>query len=203
MRTTSARWRTGAAAGTRRRHDAARLACAERAGNIDGDEPGIQERRRDPEGLHRRDGKNVSPPLAWTGAPATTKEFALILDDPDANFGGRGPFVHWVIYKIPGTAKGLPGGGADGRQRHRTRTSPARSTACQGSTRSSARARRRSSPAIAVRRRRAGTPHHYHFTVYALNAPLDVKEGLDKAALLKAMEGKIVAQGEIVGVYQR
>src|SRR6187399_2769812 len=54
------------------------------------------------------DGKNVSPPLAWTGAPAATKEFALILDDPDANFGGRGPFVHWVIYKIPGTAKGLP-----------------------------------------------------------------------------------------------
>ena len=33
---------------------------------------------------------------------------ALILDDPDANFGGRGPFVHWVIYKIPAAAKGLP-----------------------------------------------------------------------------------------------
>ena len=54
------------------------------------------------------DGKNVSPPLAWTGAPASTKEFAVILDDPDANFGGRGPFVHWVIYKIPGAARGLP-----------------------------------------------------------------------------------------------
>ena len=54
------------------------------------------------------DGKNVSPPLAWTGAPAATKEFALILDDPDANFAGRGPFVHWVLYKIPGTAKGVP-----------------------------------------------------------------------------------------------
>src|SRR5437870_4379372 len=50
------------------------------------------------------DGKNVSPPISWTGAPATTREFALILDDTDANFGGRGPFVHWVIYKIPGTA---------------------------------------------------------------------------------------------------
>ncbi|MEQ1908090.1 MAG: hypothetical protein ABMA15_04665 [Vicinamibacterales bacterium] len=48
-----------------------------------------------------------------------------------------------------------------------------------------------------------GSPHHYHFTVYALNAALDVKEGLDKAALLKAMEGKIAAQGEIVGLYQR
>jgi hypothetical protein len=56
------------------------------------------------------DGKNVSPPLSWSGAPPTTKEFAVVLDDPDANFGGRGPFVHWVIYKIPGTAKGLPEG---------------------------------------------------------------------------------------------
>ena len=56
------------------------------------------------------DGRNVSPPLAWAGSPASTKEFAVILDDPDANFGGRGPFVHWVIYKIPGTAKGLPEG---------------------------------------------------------------------------------------------
>ena len=52
--------------------------------------------------------RNVSPPLSWSGAPATTKEFALILDDPDANFGGRGPFVHWVLYKIPGAATGLP-----------------------------------------------------------------------------------------------
>ena len=49
--------------------------------------------------------KNISPALTWSGAPATTKEFALILDDPDANFGGRGPFVHWVLTfhpEVPG-----------------------------------------------------------------------------------------------------
>ena len=48
-----------------------------------------------------------------------------------------------------------------------------------------------------------GAPHHYRFTVYALNAPLDVKEELDKTALLKAMDGSIAAQGEVVGIYER
>ncbi|MCC7243557.1 MAG: YbhB/YbcL family Raf kinase inhibitor-like protein, partial [Acidobacteria bacterium] len=43
------------------------------------------------------DGKNVSPPLRWSGAPASTKEFAVICDDPDVPMPQ--PFVHWVIYK--------------------------------------------------------------------------------------------------------
>ncbi len=67
---------------------------------------------------------------------------------------------------------------------------------------SNAPVRLRSSPVIVALRRPPGAPHHYHFTVYALSAPLDAKEGLDKAGLLKAMEGKIVGQGEIVGVFQ-
>ena len=54
------------------------------------------------------DGRNVSPTLTWNGAPPGTREFALILDDPDAPTPQ--PFVHWVIYKIPGTATGLPEG---------------------------------------------------------------------------------------------
>jgi Raf kinase inhibitor-like YbhB/YbcL family protein len=56
---------------------------------------------------HTADGKNVSPALMWSGAPAATKQFALVYDDPDVVFGGQ-TFVHWVAYKIPGTAKGLP-----------------------------------------------------------------------------------------------
>ena len=52
------------------------------------------------------DGKNVSPPITWTNAPAGTKEFAVIMDDPDVPMPQ--PFVHWVIYKIPATANGLP-----------------------------------------------------------------------------------------------
>lgn len=148
------------------------------------------------------DGKNVSPPLAWSGAPATTKEFALILDDPDANFGGRGPFVHWVIYKIPGAAKGLPEGVPMGASISATGITGA----INGLSGFNAFQRPGQPPTEPGYRGPApppGAPHHYRFTVYALNAPLDVKEGLDKAALLKAMEGRIVAQGEVVGVYER
>ena len=47
-----------------------------------------------------------SPPLTWSNVPAGTREFALVLEDPDA--GNPPPFVHWVIYNIPATAKGLP-----------------------------------------------------------------------------------------------
>ena len=52
------------------------------------------------------DGRNVSPPLTWTNVPAGTRGFAVVCEDFDA--GNPPPFVHWVIYNIPGTAKGLP-----------------------------------------------------------------------------------------------
>jgi Raf kinase inhibitor-like YbhB/YbcL family protein len=140
-------------------------------------------------------GKNVSPPLAWTGAPAATR-------DPDANFGGRGPFVHWVIYKIPATATGLPEGVPSGA----AVTAPGLTGAVNG-VNGFAAFQRAGQPPVEPGYRGpmppAGAPHHYRFTVYALNAPLDAKEGLDKAALLKAMEGKIAAQGELIGLYQR
>jgi phosphatidylethanolamine-binding protein (PEBP) family uncharacterized protein len=55
---------------------------------------------------HTADGENTSPAFAWTSAPAATKSFALICDDPDVPMPQ--PFVHWVIYNIPATAKGLP-----------------------------------------------------------------------------------------------
>jgi Raf kinase inhibitor-like YbhB/YbcL family protein len=148
------------------------------------------------------DGKNVSPPISWTGAPASTREFALILDDPDANIMNRGPFVHWVLYKIPGTARGLPEGVPMGA----TITAPGLVGAINGLSGFNA-FQRPGQPPLEPGYRGpsppAGQPHHYHFTVYALNAPLEAKEGLDKNGLLAAMEGKVVARGEIVGVYQR
>jgi Raf kinase inhibitor-like YbhB/YbcL family protein len=146
--------------------------------------------------------RNVSPPLTWTGAPASTTEFALILDDPDANFGGRGAFVHWVLYKIPGTAKGLPEAVPMGP----TINAPGLTGAINGLSGFNAFQRAGQPPMAPGYRGPApppGSPHHYHFTVYALNEPLDVHSGLDKAGLLAAMAGKIVGQGEIVGVYQR
>jgi len=52
------------------------------------------------------DGKNWSPPLAWSGLPAGTKSVAVVCEDPDA--GNPPPFVHWVIYNIPPGAAGVP-----------------------------------------------------------------------------------------------
>src|ERR1035437_3419842 len=52
-------------------------------------------------------GENISPPLAWTNAPAGTKSFAIVCEDPDAP---RGTFIHWVIYNIPPSGRSLSEG---------------------------------------------------------------------------------------------
>ena len=146
--------------------------------------------------------KNISPALTWSGAPASTKEFAVILDDPDASFGGRGPFVHWVLYKVPGTAKGLPEAVPMGAMVNAVGLQGA----INGLSGFNAFARPGAPPMEPGYRGPApppGAPHHYHFKVYALSEALNVQPGLDKAGLLKALEGKILAQGEIVGVFQR
>jgi Raf kinase inhibitor-like YbhB/YbcL family protein len=146
------------------------------------------------------DGRNVSPPISWSGAPSGTREFALILDDPDAPMPQ--PFVHWVIYKIPGTATGLPGAVPMGG----IVKSTAVAGALQGTTGFALFVRGGGPPPEPGYRGPAppsGKPHHYTFKVYALNAPLDATDGMTKDDLLKTMEGRIVAQGELVGVYER
>lgn len=145
------------------------------------------------------DGKNISPPLSWSHLPAATQELAVILDDPDAPTPQ--PFVHWVIYKIPSRATGLPaavppGAGVE---------IPGLAGAVQGTTGFSA-FRRRGVPVEPGYRGPApppGKPHHYRFTVFALSAPLETTERLDKAGLLEAMDGTIIGQGELVGLYER
>jgi len=139
---------------------------------------------------HTADGTNVSPAISWSGAPTTTKQFALIMDDPDVQFGG-GNFVHWVVYKIPGTAKGLP---ANVPIDSAVLKDPA--DAIQGMSGFRRAIYRGPSPP-------PGKPHHYTFTVYALDADLSLAEGLNKADLLKAMEGHIVGQGSLVAIYER
>jgi Raf kinase inhibitor-like YbhB/YbcL family protein len=146
---------------------------------------------------------NVSPPIAWSGAPAAAKQYALILDDPDAaQFGGGMPFVHWVIYKIPAAATSLPEAIPAG---------PVASGAIAGAIQGlsgffNGRGRGGAAPPPPVYRGPAppagSGPHHYHFTVYALDIALDLQEGLSKPALLQAMQGHIVAQGEIVGIFE-
>jgi len=141
--------------------------------------------------VHSEDGKDLSPPLTWSGVPEGTKELALIVDDPDAPVAE--PWVHWVIYKIPGSATGLK----EGIPRKEKLDDP--KGALQG---------RNTWPSGNIGYRGPAPPrghgvHHYHFKLYALDVELDLKPGLDKKTLLAAMAGHILAQGELVGTYQR
>ena len=141
---------------------------------------------------HTADGRNVSPALMWSGAPAATKQFAMIMDDPDAQFGGQN-FVHWVVYKIPAAAQGLPAE----LPMDATLTAPADlAGTIQGLSGFRRAGYRGPAPP-------AGKPHHYTFTVYALDTELTLAEGATKADLVKAMEGHVIGQGALVAIYER
>ena len=143
---------------------------------------------------HTADGKNLSPALAWSGAPANTKQFALIYDDPDVAFGNPPQsFVHWVVYKIPGTAKGLPAE----LPMDAVLTAPADiAGSIQGLSGFKRTGYRGPAPP-------PGKPHHYTWTVYALDAELPLAEGLNRNQLLEAMQGHIIGQGSLVAIYER
>ena len=135
------------------------------------------------------DGEDVSPGLGWSGLPEGTRELALICDDPDAP--GAEPWVHWVIYKIPPNATGLPENVAG------TETLADPSGALQG--RNSWNRIGYGGPAPPPR---SGV-HHYHFKLYALDTVLDARPGLDKKQLLAAMKDHVLAEGELIGTYRR
>jgi Raf kinase inhibitor-like YbhB/YbcL family protein len=130
-------------------------------------------------------GAGTSPALRWSGAPSGTKSFALIMDDPDAPL--QGGFTHWVAFDLPGSASALPANvpsgdiASGGRQGANGRGQPAYTGPCPP----------------------AGAPHHYHFRLYALDAPLGLAAGASKAAVLAALQPHILAQAEIVGLYGR
>jgi len=137
------------------------------------------------------DGRNLSPPLTWTGLPPASREIAVVCEDPDA--GNPPPFVHWVIYRIPPSAKGLP----EGIPIDPAAPMPAEiSGAVQGVSGFRRAIYRGPAPP-------PGKPHHYHFIVYALDADLGLKPGLTRADLLSAIAGHVIAQGELVSIYER
>lgn len=143
---------------------------------------------------HTADGENTSPAFAWTGAPATTRSFALVCDDPDVLIPPTNPqpFVHWVIYNIPGAAKGLPAN---------IPIDPAAAMPAEiaGATQGPSGFRR---PIYRGPAPPPGKVHNYHFTVFALDVA-ELPAGLTKAQLVEAMAGHIVGQGELVATYER
>ncbi len=135
------------------------------------------------------DGEDISPPLSFAGLPEGTRELALIVDDPDAP--RPEPWVHWVLYKVPADLGTLD----EGIPPDATPSVPP--GAMQGTNSWGAYGYMGPAPP------RGHGVHHYHIRLYALDEPLPVSDGLDKAGLLEAMQGHILGQAELVGTYQR
>lgn len=134
--------------------------------------------------LYTCDGKDISPPLSWSGVPAEAKSIALIMDDPDAP---RGTWVHWVLFNIPADNASLP------------ESIPRTASLSNGAKHGNNSWRR---PGYGGPCPPRGT-HRYYFKVYALDTVLPLKTGSTKGQLLKAMEGHVLAEGQIMGKCSR
>jgi Raf kinase inhibitor-like YbhB/YbcL family protein len=131
------------------------------------------------------DGANVSPALAWMDAPAATKAFALIMDDPDTP---KGTATHWMIYDVPAgtsslpegvpTSKKLPDGSMQGKN---VRGKSGYTGPCP---------------------ERGGPAHHYFFKLYALDAKTNLKPNAKREELDAAMKGHILAKAELIARFK-
>lgn len=134
------------------------------------------------------EGKDISPPLAWSGLPDNAKSAAVIVDDPDAPDPAKPQrvYVHWVVYNIPpqtgslsenASKRGMPAGAVQGKNDW--------GKAEYGG------------PCPPIGR------HRYFFKLYALDTALSGLNNPTKADLEKAMKGHIVESGELMGTYQK
>src|SRR5215471_4631461 len=132
-------------------------------------------------------GQSISPPLTWTNVPMGTVEFVLIMNDPEPvtpRGSATGDILHWLVAKIPATTTSLPegAGGAQGQL-------PAGAKQIQMYRGPGAGA--------------AGPPHHYTLTLYALNAPLQLADNAQRAYVMTAMEGKVLARAIFNGRFKQ
>lgn len=130
------------------------------------------------------DEQDVSPPLEWKDAPAGTKSFALIFDDPDAP---GGIWVHWVVYNIPSNIFQL--------EENIKPQQGSKDTILQGNNSWSRTGYGGPCPP-------KGT-HRYYFKLYALDEILPFKPGMSKKELLNSMKGHILAEAQLMGKYKR
>jgi Raf kinase inhibitor-like YbhB/YbcL family protein len=124
------------------------------------------------------EGQEVNPPLFIGNIPAAAKSLAIILHDPDA--AAPGGFTHWVLWNISPAENKIPENykGAE-----------------QGLNGAAKKGYKGMCPPT-------GT-HHYHFMVYALDTKLDLDGKTNKDALEKSMQGHILSQGDLVGLYKK
>jgi hypothetical protein len=138
--------------------------------------------------VHTCEGKDISPALAWKDAPAGTKSFVLIVDDPDAPdpAAPRMTWVHWVLYNIPATASGLAEGVAP--------------SALPSGTREGLNDWGRTGyggPCPPIGR------HRYFHKLYALDTVLPDLGRAKKAAVENAMKGHVLQEAVLIGTYRK
>jgi Raf kinase inhibitor-like YbhB/YbcL family protein len=130
------------------------------------------------------DGEDVSPSLEWAGVPAGARSLALIVDDPDAP---RGRFVHWLIWGIAASEKGLTEGAG--------LATPNTAGARQGRNDFGKLGYGGPCP--------PGGTHRYQFTLYALDADLDVPAGAGVHEVEKVMAAHVLERAQLMGRYAR
>jgi Raf kinase inhibitor-like YbhB/YbcL family protein len=139
--------------------------------------------------IHTGDASDISPALRWKNAPAKTKSFVLIMDDPDVS---AGTWVHWVLYDLPATITDLPHGVP------KTEDGPCGSKhgACWGVDRFERVGYHGPLPPV-------GKPHRYFFKLYALDKVLGLKPGATAAQVIASSYGRVLIQATLMGTYQR
>jgi len=126
------------------------------------------------------EGKDISPPLEWGDVPEGTKSFALLMEDPDAP---AGTWVHWVLYDIPGSTRGLAEGEVKGTEGINSWKRSGYGGPCPP-------------PGHGV--------HRYYFTLYALSeAATGLPKGADAKQVRSAIKDKVIAKAELMGTYER
>ena len=131
-------------------------------------------------------GANVSPQLSWSALPAGTVSVFIACEDPDAP--GPVPYVHWLVADVPGTLHEL------------SETGKNRATTLEGGISGTT-----SSGTIGYfgpKPPPGDPPHHYHFEVFAVDTTLNVLDGFDRTAAIKALQGHVIGSGEIVRTFR-
>lgn len=142
---------------------------------------------------HSQAGDEVSPPLAWSNVPDGVASFVLIVHDADAAVGnGTDDLLHWMLWNIPAGARSLAEG------------VPPTAELPDGTRQISATGPYYRGPGALA----SGTPHHYVFELFALDAPLDVpavgaSPPQTRAAIVAAMAGRVRGKAAMVGLFKR
>ncbi len=131
------------------------------------------------------EGADKSPPLAWQGLPTGTKTLALIVKDPDAP---GGTFIHWVLYNLPARFDRF------------NEDVPKTATIAEGALQG---ANSRGRLGFTGPCPPPGAPHHYHFQLFALDSPLNLRPGASAEEVEAAMKGHLLASTDLVGIFGR